>query len=131
VLVEIAARLRRVVRDGDTVARFSAPTSSWRSCPTSISCRIATTSCSACSPRWRHRSTSRAARFSPRERRHQRVPDRRDVAETLLRNAEAAMQRAKRSGPGGAQFYTTEMSAELRRLAELEAQLSGALAAGS
>jgi len=130
VLVEIAGRLRRVVRDGDTVARFSGdefvalvPDLERLSDCFNLVQRVLAALAAPLDVAGRTLHILASVGISV-------FPADGDAAETLLRNAEAAMQRAKRTGPGGAQFYTTEMSAELRRLAELEAQLSGALAGG-
>ena len=130
VLVEIAARLRRVVRDDDTIARFSGDEfvalipdlARLSDCYSLVQRVLAALSAPLdVAGRTLRVLASVGISVSPADG---------DGAEALLRNAEAAMQRAKSVGPGGAQFYTTEMSAELRRLAELESQLSGALGAG-
>jgi diguanylate cyclase (GGDEF)-like protein/PAS domain S-box-containing protein len=130
VLVEIAARLRRVMREGDTVARFSGDEfvalvpdlERLSDCYTLVQRVLAALFAPLdVAGRTLHVLASVGISVFPADG---------DGVETLLRNAEAAMQRAKGGGPGGAQFYTAEMSAELRRLAELEARLSGALAAG-
>jgi diguanylate cyclase (GGDEF)-like protein/PAS domain S-box-containing protein len=129
VLIECAARLKRDVRDGDTVARFSgdefvvlAPDLDKLSDCYALVQRLLA-SLSAPMPvgtSTLHVRSSMGVSVFPADG---------DSAEQLLRNAEAAMRRAKRITPGGAQFYTLEMSAELQRLAQLEAQLHGALSA--
>ncbi len=48
-------------------------------------------------------------------------------AETLLRNADAAMYAAKRAGHNASQFYDASMNQEHRRRYELERRLRGAL----
>jgi diguanylate cyclase (GGDEF)-like protein/PAS domain S-box-containing protein len=130
VLVEVAARLRRSVRDGDTAARFSgdefvvlAPDlDKLGDCYTLVQRLIAGLAepMSIGDDTVHVRSSIGISVFPPDG----------ETAETLLRNAELAMRRAKRATPGGAQFFTPEMSAELQRLAQLEAQLSSALVAG-
>ena len=130
VLVEIAARLKRCVREGDTVARFSGDEfvalvpdlAKLGDCYALVQ-RLLASLAAPIDVAGRTLRVMASIGISV-------FPADGDAAEPLLRNAEAAMHRAKRSGPGGAQFYTTEMSDELRRLAELESQLSGALAAG-
>jgi diguanylate cyclase (GGDEF)-like protein len=129
VLVECAARLNRDVRDGDTVARFSgdefvvlAPDlDKLGDCYALVQRLLAALSAPMAigTSRLQVRCSMGISVF----------PSDGDNAEMLLRNAEAAMRRAKRITPGGAQFFTREMSAELQRLAQLEAQLQGALAA--
>lgn len=129
VLVEVAKRLKRGVRDDDTVARFSADEfvvlapdlEKLGDCYTLVQRLIA-----ALAEPMRvdgsavHVRSSIGISVFPADG---------ETAETLLRNAELAMRRARRTTPGGAQFFTAEMSAELRRLAQLESRLSSALAA--
>ena len=130
VLVEVAARLRRGVRDGETVARVSgdefvvlAPDLDKLSDCYSLVQRLL----AALGEPIRLDGGAVHVRSSIGIAVY---PANGETAETLLRNAELAMRRAKRTSPGGAQFFTPEMSAELQRLARLESQLAGALAAG-
>ena len=130
VLVEIATRLKAVVREGDTLARFSGDEF--------VALVPDLTKLGDCYNLVQRMLAALAAPLDVAGRTLRVLasvgisvfPADGTDAETLVRNAEAAMQRAKRSGPGSAQFYTAEMSDELRRLAELESQLAGALAAG-
>jgi diguanylate cyclase (GGDEF)-like protein len=127
VLVEVATRLRRTVRDGDTVARASgdefvvlAPDLDKLSdCYALVQRLLAELAqpMSIGAGTVHVRGSIGIAVY----------PANGETAETLLRNAELAMRRAKRTTPGGAQFFTPEMSAELQRLARLESQLAGAL----
>jgi diguanylate cyclase (GGDEF)-like protein/PAS domain S-box-containing protein len=129
VLAEVAARLRRGVRDGDTVARFGADEfvalvpdlEKLSDCYALVQRLLAAVAAplDVDGKALQLRASMGISVFPA---------DGADT-ETLLRNAELAMLRAKRTTPGGCQFFTPEMSAELRRLAELEAQLQGALAA--
>lgn len=54
-------------------------------------------------------------------------PSGQDTPEILLRNADAAMYHAKRSGGGNCQFYCDEMSRKARAALELESGLRHAL----
>jgi diguanylate cyclase (GGDEF)-like protein len=130
VLAEVATRLRRGVRDGDTVARFGAdefvalvPDLEKLSDCYSLVQRLLAAVAAPLDVDGKALQLRASMGISV-------FPTDGDEAELLLRNAEAAMLRAKRATPGGCQFFRPEMSAELRRLAELEAQLQGALAAG-
>ncbi|GIZ52716.1 bifunctional diguanylate cyclase/phosphodiesterase [Noviherbaspirillum aridicola] len=51
-------------------------------------------------------------------------------AETLVRNADTALYRAKDGGRNGSRFFTVDMSAESRRKLRLESALRGALERG-
>jgi diguanylate cyclase (GGDEF)-like protein/PAS domain S-box-containing protein len=129
VLAEVAMRLRNGVRDGDTVSRFGSDEfvalvpdlDKLSDCYSLVQRLLA----SLASPlevagSTLHLRCSMGISVFPSDG---------EGAETLLRNAEVAMMRAKRTTPGSCQFFTVEMSAELRRLAELEAHLQGALGA--
>ena len=130
VLTEVSARLKRAVRDGDTVARFGgdafvvlAPDLARLSDAYALVQRLLATVAAPLAAGGRTLRVQASVGVAV-------FPADGETADVLVRNAEAAMERAKRATPGGAQFYTPEMSAELRRLAQLESQLSGALAAG-
>jgi diguanylate cyclase (GGDEF)-like protein/PAS domain S-box-containing protein len=130
VLVEAGARLKSVVRDGDTVARFGgdefvvlAPDLDKLGDCYNLVQRLlgAIAAPMRVGDRTMHVRASVGASVFPADG---------DDADTLLRHAEIAMLRAKGAGPGRAQFFAPEMSAELGRLALLESQLQASIAAG-
>jgi diguanylate cyclase (GGDEF)-like protein/PAS domain S-box-containing protein len=130
VLVELAARMRRAVRDGDTVARLSGDEFgilvpdlvTLTDCYNLVQRLLAELAAPVAVDGHRlHLAVSIGGSVFPGDG---------DDAEALLHHAETAMLRAKRMRPGTAQFATPDMSAELRHLAQIESQLNGALAAG-
>ncbi len=58
------------------------------------------------------------------------LPEDGNDARTLLRHADSAMYRVKRSGKNGLKYYTPEIDASMERRGELERDLRGALRAG-
>jgi diguanylate cyclase (GGDEF)-like protein/PAS domain S-box-containing protein len=130
VLVELASRMRRAVREGDTVARMSGDefailvpdVVNLGDCYNLVQRLLVDL---AAPLEVNGHSLKLAVSIGGSV-----FPGDGDDAEALLHHAEAAMVGAKRTRPGTAQFATPQMSAELRRLAQLESQLNVALAAG-
>jgi len=58
------------------------------------------------------------------------LPEDGNDARTLLRHADSAMYRVKRSGKNGLKYYTPEIDASMERRGELERDLRSALRAG-
>ena len=130
VLVDLAARMRRAVRDDDTVARMGADEfavlvpdlRSLSDCYNLVQRLLA----DLAAPLFAHGHTLQLSASIGGSV----FPGDGEDAEALLHHAESAMLGVKRARPGTAQFATPEMSAELRRIAQIEAQLHIAIAAG-
>ena len=130
-LVEVASRLQRCVRRGDTVARFGGDeftilVKETAEAALALADRLAEALRAPIILEGRELYITASVGVAPCSTGRDRAED----PETLLRNADIAMYRAKASGKARAAVFDTSMNTDLLARLELETDLRRALARG-